>query len=52
MPDTEVIAKKFKMLELSLDERQRRLWAATEAMALGRGGITAVSDATGIGMCQ
>lgn len=48
MPETEVIAKKFKILELSLDERQRRLWAAAEAMALGRGGITAVSEATGI----
>jgi transposase len=28
------------------DERQKRLWAATEAVALGRGGIAAVSNAT------
>ena len=31
-----------------LDERSRRLWAATEARSLGRGGITLVARATGI----
>jgi Rhodopirellula transposase DDE domain len=31
-----------------LDERGRRLWAAAEARALGRGGIAAVARATGI----
>jgi hypothetical protein len=31
-----------------LDERGRRPWAATEAMALGRGGITVVAIATGL----
>ena len=31
-----------------LDERLRRLWAAAEARALGRGGVTMVSAATGI----
>jgi len=31
-----------------MDERTRRLWAATEARAIGRGGITRVSQATGI----
>jgi transposase len=31
-----------------LDERLRRLWAAAEAQALGRGGVTTVSAATGI----
>lgn len=31
-----------------LNERQRRLWAASEARACGRGGIAAVSRATGI----
>ena len=31
-----------------LDERGRRLWAAAEARALGRGGIAAVVRATGI----
>jgi hypothetical protein len=37
MSETEVIAKKFKILEPSLDDRQRRIWAATEAMAMGQG---------------
>jgi transposase len=31
-----------------LDERRRRLFAANEALALGRGGVTAVSEASGI----
>ena len=31
-----------------LDERRMRLWAAAEARTLGRGGITAVTAATGI----
>ena len=31
-----------------LNERQRRLWAASEARAAGRGGITATARATGI----
>ena len=32
----------------TLTERSRRLWAATEARALGHGGIGAVESATGI----
>jgi hypothetical protein len=39
---------KFNSLVGDLDERGRRRWAATEAMALGYGGITAVSRATGL----
>ncbi len=31
-----------------ITERSKRIWAATEALALGRGGISAVSRATGI----
>ncbi len=31
-----------------MDERMRRRWAASEAVALGWGGITAVSEATGL----
>src|SRR5262245_43536646 len=31
-----------------MDERLRRRWAATEALALGHGGITAVAAATGL----
>ena len=31
-----------------LDERRRRLWAAAEARAIGRGGIRQVAEATGM----
>ena len=36
------------MLEGSLNERSRRLWAAAEAQALGYGGASLVAEATGI----
>ena len=39
---------KFEALKVLMDERLRRLWAATEARALGRGGITRVAQATGL----
>lgn len=39
---------KYKALAAELDERARRIWAATEAKAAGRGGIVLVSRATGI----
>jgi transposase len=42
------IAIKFALLAPAMDERQTRLWLATEARALGRGGIAAVTTATGI----
>jgi len=32
----------------SLNERSRRIWAATEALSLGWGGVTAVARATGL----
>lgn len=44
----EIITKKFQVLCNELNERQRRLWAASEALAIGHGGITAVARATGI----
>ena len=44
----EVIAEKFATLEPVLDERARRLWAAAEARAIGRGGISRVAEATGL----
>ena len=31
-----------------LDERQRRLWAASEARSFGRGGLAAVARVTGL----
>ena len=40
------ISQRFFDLADTLDERQRRLWAAAEARALGYGGISLVSKAT------
>ena len=51
MPDASVvhwIRSKFFDLVSDFDERARRRWAATEARSLGRGGIVAVAEATGI----
>jgi len=42
------IKARFAALTPFLNERDRRLWAASEAEALGRGGVTAVCAATGI----
>ena len=42
------LRRKFEQLGPSLNERTRRLWAATEAQAIGRGGIAAVRQATGL----
>jgi hypothetical protein len=47
-PDVRVIAEKFAALERVLDERARRIWAAAEAHAIGRGGISRVAEATGL----
>src|ERR1019366_8715561 len=44
----EGIRQKFKNLLPSMNERVRRHWAATEAMALARGGISVVAAATGM----
>jgi hypothetical protein len=46
--DTASIKARFAALTPFLNERDRRLWAASEAEALGRGGVTAVSAVTGI----
>jgi DNA-binding phage protein len=46
--DTDLIKKRFESIEPFLDERMRRLLAAAEAAALGHGGITKVSRATGV----
>ena len=48
MIDESKIAERFAGLGPELNERQRRLWAASEARACGRGGIAAVARATGI----
>jgi hypothetical protein len=44
----ELIELKYRALACVLDERARRHWAATEARAYGWGGVSAVSDATGM----
>lgn len=42
---SDAIRNKYYDLKLELDERSRRIWAATESKTLGRGGIVAVSKA-------
>ena len=44
----EPIRIRFNKLAWTLDERMRRLFAAAEASALGRGGIAKVAQATGV----
>ena len=44
----EIIATKYQALSGVLTERQRRLWAASEAESLGHGGVAIVFRATGI----
>lgn len=44
----ESLAAKFAALLPHLDERQRRLYLAAEARALGHGGVTAVAAASGV----
>jgi len=43
-----IIREKFVALAPVMDERTRRLWAATEAKALGHSGQTLVARATGL----
>ena len=46
--DESRIAEKYDSLRDVMDERMRRLWAATEARALGYGGVSIVSRAVGL----
>ena len=48
MINIESIGEKFRTLLPTFSERMRRLWAGTEARALGRGGIAVVARATGL----
>jgi len=43
-----MIRRKYQTLKGSLNERSRRIWAVTEAQALGYGGRSLVARATGI----
>jgi len=45
---TEQLQQKYRSLNPIMDERMRRQWAATEALSIGWGGVTAVALATGM----
>jgi hypothetical protein len=46
--DLQTLRRKYRGLRSVLTERSRRIWAASEAAALGHGGIGFVEQATGI----
>jgi hypothetical protein len=48
MHDEVSIRLRFRSMKSALNEKTRRLFAAAEARGLGRGGVTAVSRATGV----
>lgn len=48
MGNERMLAAKYDALKMALNERTRRLWAGTEAVAWGRGGIAAVRRVTGL----
>lgn len=51
MKNMDVIKKfrrKFNLVSSHLNEKTRRIWAATEARIYGYGGITILSQATGL----
>lgn len=43
-----LVRQKWRQLKAIMDERARRLWAGTEADAIGYGGVAAVARATGL----
>jgi Rhodopirellula transposase DDE domain len=48
MVDEDAIAQRWEAMRGCLDERQKRLWAASEVRSHGRGGLTAVCRVTGM----
>ncbi len=48
MDNVELAKQRFETISWALDERLKRLLAATEAKALGRGGITKIAEVTGM----
>ena len=48
MIKNDIIKVKYEQVKDALNERARRIWAASEAIAIGRGGITIVFQATGL----
>jgi len=43
-----LVGQKWRLLKATMDERARRLWAGSEADAIGYGGVAAVARATGM----
>ena len=41
------VRQRFKAMQAALNERSQRLFAASEALAIGHGGIVLVARATG-----
>lgn len=48
MSEIDAIRQKYEMLRVAMDERTSRLWAASESLAIGRGGTAMVAEATGL----
>jgi hypothetical protein len=48
MSDIDTVKQKYELLRAAMDERLNRLWAASEAIMIGRGGATLVAEATGL----
>ncbi len=48
MTSKSVIRKKYQGISHCLDEKSRRLWCATEALAIKEGGVAMVHAATGV----
>ncbi len=48
MDAEKVVRKKWRLLKATMNERARRLWAGTEADAIGYGGVASVARATGM----
>ena len=48
MDAEESVRRKWRLLKATMDERAQRLWAGTEAGAIGHGGVAAVARATGL----
>jgi homoserine acetyltransferase len=48
MDDIATIEAKYQALSSRLDEAAMRIWAATEARSLGRGGVSLLAKATGV----
>ena len=48
MTTISAIKKKYLKINPTLNEKSRRIWCATEAIAIGWGGIIKVYKATGV----